>query len=216
MKLVHNNVEIEVENGKRAVEIYKKEIEESNKKILGCRVNNEIKSLDFPINSNAKIDFIDYTSKDGRRIYRRGLVFVAGKAFNEVYKEALNYDMRFDQFDITNLIINADLYSSKSQTIFLNKQNPFYKAVLNKCWSTLRAAEHTYIKGGEILATGDMYDEIKSDSKQRFMVLSFAGQFNEGEVITLLDDSDTPVFAYKSDRTYTNLVFSSPVLEEKT
>ena len=52
------------------------------------------------------------------------------KWINEVYKEALNYDMRFDSFDITNLIINTDLYQSNSQSIFLNKQNPFIKLFL--------------------------------------------------------------------------------------
>jgi len=78
------------------------------------------------------------------------------KLINEVYKEALNYDMKFDEFDITNLIINTDLYSSKSQTIFLNNQNLFYKAVLNKCWSAIRAAEHTFIEGGEKVILYDL------------------------------------------------------------
>ena len=64
--------------------------------------------------------------------------------------------MKFDEFDITNLIINTDLYSSKSQTIFLNNQNPFYKAVLNKCWSAIREAEHTYIEGGEKVILYDL------------------------------------------------------------
>jgi len=78
------------------------------------------------------------------------------KLINDVYKEALNYNMKFDEFDITNLIINTDLYSSKSQTIFLNNQNPFYKAVLNKCWSAIREAEHTYIEGGEKVILYDL------------------------------------------------------------
>ena len=82
--------------------------------------------------------------------------FNGKKLINEVYKEALKYDMKLDQFDISNLITNSDLFSSKSKTILLNKQNPFYKAVLNKCWSTLRAVEHTYIKGGEKVTLYDL------------------------------------------------------------
>ena len=78
------------------------------------------------------------------------------KLINEVYKEALNYDMKLDEFDITKLIFNTKLGSTSYKTIFLNKQNPFYKAVLNKCWSTLTSVNHTYIKGGEQIAIYDL------------------------------------------------------------
>ena len=44
---------------------------------------------------------------------------------NEIYKEALNYDMKFDEFDITNLINNTKLSSKIYQSIFLNQKNPF-------------------------------------------------------------------------------------------
>ena len=74
----------------------------------------------------------------------------------------------------------------------------------------------TYINGGTILATGDMYDEVKSDSKQRFIVLSFSGKVAEDEMITLLDEKDEAVFSYKTDREYTTLVYSSKDLEDKT
>ena len=47
------------------------------------------------------------------------------KLINEVYKEALNYDMKFDEFDITNLINNTKLSSKIYQSIFLNQKNPF-------------------------------------------------------------------------------------------
>ena len=78
------------------------------------------------------------------------------KLINEAYKEALNYDMRLDEFDITKLIFNTKLDSTSYKTIFLNQQNPFYKAVLNKCWSTLTSVNHTYIKGGEQVAIYDL------------------------------------------------------------
>ena len=41
---------------------------------------------------------------------------------NEIYKEALNYDMKFDEFDITNLINNTKLSSKIYQSIFLNQK----------------------------------------------------------------------------------------------
>lgn len=74
----------------------------------------------------------------------------------------------------------------------------------------------TYINGGEVLATGDMYDEIKSDSKQRFMVLSFANKPKENDIYVLTDTNNLPLFGYKTDRSFTNLVYSSPSLNETT
>ena len=70
----------------------------------------------------------------------------------------------------------------------------------------------TYINGGVVYATGDMYDEIKSDSKQAFMVFSFQDKPNENDIITLLDENNNVVFSYKTDRSFTNLIYSSSVL----
>lgn len=73
-----------------------------------------------------------------------------------------------------------------------------------------------YINGGTVLATGDMYDEISSESKQNFIVLSFQERQDVDSLITVLDSSDNPIMSYKSDRVYTNLVYSSSNLSNGT
>ena len=70
----------------------------------------------------------------------------------------------------------------------------------------------TYINGGTILATGDMYDQILSDSKQNFMALSFSDRIVADDVITLVDSDNKVIFGYKTDRTYSTLVYSSSKL----
>lgn len=70
----------------------------------------------------------------------------------------------------------------------------------------------TYINGGTILATGDMYDQILSDSKQSFMALSFSDRIVADDVITFVDSSNNVIFGYKTDRTYSTLVYSSSKL----
>ena len=70
----------------------------------------------------------------------------------------------------------------------------------------------TYINGGEVLATGDMYDEIKEESKQNYLVLSFNNRPSKDTLITLLDKDNNNIFAYKSDRTYSYLIYSSSEL----
>ena len=69
----------------------------------------------------------------------------------------------------------------------------------------------TYINSGTVIATGDMYDEIKSDSKQSFIGLSFSDRILSDDVITFTD-SENVIFSYKTDRTYSNLVYSSSKL----
>ena len=63
--------------------------ENEDKKILACKYHNEVKSLDYEIEDNAIVEPLDLTVKDGRRVYQRGLLYIMGKAFNEVYPEAL-------------------------------------------------------------------------------------------------------------------------------
>lgn len=80
----------------------------------------------------------------------------------------------------------------------------------------LDSEDGTYINSGTILATGDMLDAISSDSKQTFVTFTFQDKPIEDTLITLLDDSDTPIFAFKTDRTYSNLIYSSASLKEGT
>ena len=72
------------------------------------------------------------------------------------------------------------------------------------------------INGGTVFATGDMYDAISNQSTQNSIVLRFQNKPTEGTVIALLDSKDNIVMAYKTDRAYTNLVYSSESLKEGT
>lgn len=75
----------------------------------------------------------------------------------------------------------------------------------------------TYINGGTIIATGDMLDPISNQSKQAFMTLSFSNKVSTDDLITLVNkNNDNVVMAFKADRTFTNLVYSSADLEDGT
>ena len=82
--------------------------------------------------------------------------------------------------------------------------------------SGLDSNNGTYINGGTVIATGDMYDQILSDSKQNFMVLSFSNKVNENETINLKDSDNRTIFEYTTDRSYTYLVYSSSSLIDGT
>ena len=56
--------------------------------ILGARVNNKYREMNYCIYKAKKIYFIDYTSEVGFRMYSRSLSFVLMKAVNDIYPEA--------------------------------------------------------------------------------------------------------------------------------
>ncbi|MEW6424883.1 MAG: nucleoside kinase [Bacillota bacterium] len=52
---------------------------------LGVRVNNAVKDLEYPLNNDCRLEFVDYSSEDGRRIYARSLITVFSRAAQEVF-----------------------------------------------------------------------------------------------------------------------------------
>ena len=70
------------------------------------------------------------------------------------------------------------------------------------------------INGGTLLATGNMYDEISSDSTQNFVVLGFNEKKADTDLIMIKDENDDPVVAFNAVNDYTMLVYSSPELTD--
>ena len=113
MKISFNGNVFETENGQKIKDIFKEELEKENKSVLGCRVNNEVKSLDYALNENSKVEFIKYACKDGIRIYRRGLVYIMSMAIEELYPGAyvrVNYQLSNSLYcDISNMEITEEM-----------------------------------------------------------------------------------------------------------
>ena len=87
MKIYYDKKELEIKEGTKVIDYFAKEIEKTN--ALACRFNNEIKSLDYKIDKDGEISFIDFNDVDGKRIYNRGIIYIMSKAINELYKNAL-------------------------------------------------------------------------------------------------------------------------------
>ncbi len=119
-------------------ELFKKEIETSNKMIIAARVNNEVKSLDFIIDKDCTIELINRANVDGRRIYTRGLLYVMGKAFHELYPEALltvNYQL-FNAMlcEVENMAITEEMIEKVNHKIYeiVQKDLPIVKKEMSK------------------------------------------------------------------------------------
>ena len=83
MEIEYNNKIYEFEPGAKVKDVFKDEIAKNN--AIAIRFNNEVKSLNYELYFNGDISFIDISTKDGIRIYRKGLLFVIGKAIEELY-----------------------------------------------------------------------------------------------------------------------------------
>ena len=76
--------------------------------------NNEIASLNQPVNKDGKVKFIDRNTRDGRKIYIRGLLYLTSMAAERAYpgsKFAVDYQLsnamfcEFADMDITDDVI---------------------------------------------------------------------------------------------------------------
>ena len=112
-------------------------------KIVSIGFINNIKSLTIintigiNLNKNQKNSIIKTFEKLKNK-------YTGKKLINEIYKNALNADLKFNDFDITKLIYNNPLSSTSPPTISLYKNNSFYGAVLNKFWSSMTSLKYNY------------------------------------------------------------------------
>lgn len=71
----------EVEPGTTLVSV----MEMAGEKALAAYVDNQLKELGYRLYMDHSIEFLDYTSSDGRRCYKRSLFFILQKAIKELY-----------------------------------------------------------------------------------------------------------------------------------
>ena len=137
MKVIYKNIEVDVNENSTVFESFKDAIKEKEN-VLACYVNNEVKSLNYVLKENDEVDLIDLTSRDGGRIYTRGLLFIMAMAFKEIYPEAkltVNYQLTSSMFcEIENLEITDEMIANvknKMQEI-IDKKIPIRKVQMSK------------------------------------------------------------------------------------
>lgn len=150
-------------NNKTVAELYEKEIKERDT-IIACSSNYEIKSLNYIPKEHDKIELVDVTTRDGRRIYIRGILYVMSKAFSECYPEALltvNYQLtnamycEVDNMEVTDEMIQK--VSKKMQEI-IEKDIPIRKIEMTK-----EEAEEFYNKEKTIRGKLQLDNKLKEE-----------------------------------------------------
>ncbi|NJD02319.1 MAG: nucleoside kinase, partial [Ruminiclostridium sp.] len=80
-------VQIGVDAGTTLLELSREYSSFYKSAIIAARMNNTIKELNYKLDEDCKVDFVDLTDEDGCRIYRRSLHFILVKAVNDLYPD---------------------------------------------------------------------------------------------------------------------------------
>ena len=132
--------------------------------------------------------------------------FQGKELVNEVYKQAIGKDIKFNEFDITNLVNDTNASSTGASTISLNSNNSFYKSVLNKYYNTLSVIKHSY-------ENDDIYAYYLKGWKSYTNILRRADTINSenfktGDILIYKNDNDV-IYKYAN-----NVLTKTPVTYE--
>ena len=133
------------------------------------------------------------------------------KLINEIYKNSLNIDLKFDIFDITKLIINSEKGSRKPESIGLNKNHSFYNAILNKYWSCLMITNSTNDKINEIINEYDLKNFGSYENPIRRADYIYMEDFKTGDILYYKNKQD---ITYSFDERNNKLIQTYITYEE--
>lgn len=137
MNIKLDNENINVEDNKSIIELFEDKLK-GNNHIIACDINNEIKTLNYIPKENDNVSFVDVTSRDGRRTYIRGLLFIMSMAFNECYPEAflsVNYQLTNAMYcEVDNLKVTREMIEnvSKKMKEIVSKKLDIKKVEMSK------------------------------------------------------------------------------------
>ena len=164
IKVKCNNQEYEIQKGKRIVDFLMEDMKIDVSSILACRIDNEVKSLDYVMYEDSNVVPIDYTFSDGSRIYVRGLTFILTKAFEELYPEiritvnySLGHSVYCETVDGTQLSLEVVENVKKKMQEIIEKDIPFVKSEL-----PVEDAKKLYIRNNRLDKIGIIENRMKS------------------------------------------------------
>ena len=138
MIITYKDDKKEINEPIKVKDLFAEEIKNSKYNIMGCLVNNEYQTLTFELKDDSKVEFIDMSNKEGMKIYRRTLLYVLGKAFGEVYPEALltvDYQLSHSMFcEVDNMEVTTEMIHKVSEKMkeIVSKNLNIEKRIMTK------------------------------------------------------------------------------------
>ena len=119
-------------------ELLKEEIENSKYTVVAAVFNNEYQNLESIIAEDGKIELIDISSEEGMKVYRRTLIYIVGKAFENVCpdkKMEVNYQLSNSMFcDLIDKDVTEEFIKKLSQEVrkIVKEDLPIRQVVMNR------------------------------------------------------------------------------------
>ena len=114
--------------------------------------------------------------------------YTGKKLINEIYKQALGYNLNFDKFDIKKLINNSKTNSSSNTSIGIKSDSYYEHMILNKYYSTIKYVKYTY--NSEPLYYFDLkWWKPYTDPLRRADTI-YAENFKTGDILVYLNKND--------------------------
>lgn len=145
-ELKNKKVEITLPDGRKIITNYKTKIEEildeniddkTKEKIIAVMVDNEVKTIDYHVLKNCKIEYIKYDSNDGYRIYSRTVKFILYMALHRLYPELQiefsNNMETVSYFTCKNMKITKEMIESikKEMDSIIARRSPIERKVVS-------------------------------------------------------------------------------------
>ena len=115
-------------------ELLKDDIKDNH---IACIVNNQVHALDYEIREDSNVELLDTSSKQGREVYIRGIMYVMGKAFYDVYPDLLltvNYQLHNSMYcRVENVEVTEEMISNvrKRMQKIIDLKLPITKTVMS-------------------------------------------------------------------------------------
>ena len=174
--------------------------------------------------------YLKVTSKNSEGIETKGnLTFSGGTGDYEIFAEddCLNTTtanssgttVRNDlTIDVNSLLASVNEEADEGDAIdsngklTINGGNIYAFANPNSGDAGVDSNNGIYINGGTVIATGNMVDQVSSNSKQNFLYAKF-NKISADTLIVIKDQDDKVITAFKTGRNIQNLLYSSSDLE---
>ncbi|MCL2384134.1 MAG: hypothetical protein FWC79_08610 [Oscillospiraceae bacterium] len=173
MQIMYKGNWTQKERGKTVQELFSKEIEESEVEVIACRFDNEVKRLDYRLEREGELELVDISTKDGMRIYRRGLLYIVSKALYETYPDALltvNYQLQHALLcELENMEMTEEMLESVNRRVqeIIQEDIPIIKKSMTKEEARMFYADKKTRRG-----------RLQLDAKdKRDVTLYYAGEY---------------------------------------
>lgn len=141
--------------------------------IMAGKVNNDIKDLNYKLNEDCKLDFIDLSQSDGMRIYQRSLYFILIKAVNDIFpdrKVVINHPI---SKGVYCEVIGKESLTAEDVSKIKARMDQIVAArlIFTKKTMSIEEAKEIFIKSGRM----DRYNAIEFRTRPHVTVYNCGG-----------------------------------------